>query len=189
MQTSSLQTLPSLKSDTPHRILVVEDNEAVSSTLVEILQMAGYEVDACLDGLQAKQYIATQPAPGAALLDITLPFVNGLDLLRMMRKTPTWDHTPVIMLTGMEVEKGVSRALIGGANEYLMKPFEANDLLVRLAEFFAPPLTSIKPYLVWEISLATAATDPASGRWDKAPIRSSRTCSRWASKRGASTPI
>lgn len=76
--------------------------------------------------------IATDPAPSLVVLDIGLPWIDGLTLLQRIRASDTWSKTCVIMLTGQGGEAEIVRALRAGANDYIVKPFQPAEAVARI---------------------------------------------------------
>jgi len=112
-----------------HRILVAEDDAAILTGLVDLLEGEGFLVDRALDGVEAlRQW--EEIRPDLILLDVMMPEKNGFDVCREIRKRDS--ATPVIMLTakGEEIDKVVGLEL--GADDYVVKPFGANELLARI---------------------------------------------------------
>jgi len=112
----------------PARILVVDDETAVTDLLAYNLRKAGYETLLAADGREALR-LARQSNPDLILLDLMLPEVDGLDVCRELRKT---SEMPVIMLTarGEEIDRVVGLEL--GADDYICKPFSMRELLARI---------------------------------------------------------
>ena len=121
-------------NDTPVA-LVVEDDEHIAQLLKFMLERAGYRVELARDGRVAQNFIASQPAPAVALFDLMLPFVDGLQLVGLVRQQPGWEQVPVLMLTAKTQERDIVRALDAGANDYIVKPFQPDELLARLRRF------------------------------------------------------
>jgi two-component system, OmpR family, response regulator MprA len=111
------------------RILVVDDDPAVSGALNRALRLEGYEVTLAADGPQALEEIAIRP-PDAVVLDIGLPVIDGLDVCRRLRAAG--DDTPVLMLTARDAINDRFQGLDAGADDYLVKPFALAELLARL---------------------------------------------------------
>jgi two-component system, OmpR family, response regulator MprA len=111
------------------RILVVDDDPAVSGALNRALRLEGYEVTLAADGPQALEEIAIRP-PDAVILDIGLPTIDGLDVCRRLRAAG--DDTPVLMLTARDAIHDRVEGLDAGADDYLVKPFALAELLARL---------------------------------------------------------
>ncbi len=115
------------------RALVVEDDQAISSLLAFIFQREGYAVEALHDGMQADDRISsTQAPPDVVILDILLPRVDGFALLRKIRQEPAWKDVPVVMISALGDEQNVVRALDLGANDYVPKPFQPEELKARV---------------------------------------------------------
>src|SRR5664280_1266730 len=111
------------------RVLVVEDDPAVSGALNRALRLEGYEVTLATDGPPALEEIAIRP-PDAMILDIGLPTIGGLDVCRRLRSAG--DDTPVLMLTARDAINDRVQGLDAGADDYLVKPFALAELLARL---------------------------------------------------------
>ncbi len=111
------------------RILVVEDDPAILTGLVDLLQGEGFAVEQAMDGAAALARHA-EARPDLVLLDVMIPEKNGYEVCREIRRTDA--STPVIMLTakGEEVDKVVGLEL--GADDYVVKPFSARELLARV---------------------------------------------------------
>jgi two-component system, OmpR family, response regulator MprA len=111
------------------RVLVVDDDPAVSGALNRALRLEGYDVSLAVDGPQALEEIAIRP-PDAVVLDIGLPTIDGLDVCRRLRAAE--DDTPVLMLTARDAINDRVQGLDAGADDYLVKPFALAELLARL---------------------------------------------------------
>ena len=111
-------------------ILVIEDDEPVAQVLKFMLERQNYAVTIIADGRAARTQIesGTNP-PSLILLDVILPYVDGFELLGLIRAQEGWTLTPVIMLTAKTTEQDIVRALDAGANEYVVKPFQPDELL------------------------------------------------------------
>jgi two-component system, OmpR family, alkaline phosphatase synthesis response regulator PhoP len=116
-------------------VFVVEDDDHISHLLRFMLQRSGYSVELARDGRAAQEYIQSGRAPVIALLDVMLPFMDGLQLLALVRQQPGWEGVPVLMLTAKTQERDIERALAAGANGYIQKPFQPENLLARVREF------------------------------------------------------
>ena len=111
------------------RILVVEDQPEMNALLVKQLTAEHYSVDSCHTGTDALDYLAGGEYD-AVVLDIMLPGVDGLEVLR--RRRAAGDKTPVLLLTARDGVEDRVRGLDSGADDYLVKPFALQELLARL---------------------------------------------------------
>jgi len=111
-----------------YRILVVDDEPAVSDLLAYNLRKAHYDVVTAADGSEALHQ-ARQISPDLILLDLMIPEVDGLDVCRELRKT---SDVPIIMITarGEEIDRVVGLEL--GADDYITKPFSVRELMARV---------------------------------------------------------
>jgi DNA-binding response OmpR family regulator len=112
----------------PTRILIVDDEPAVTDLLAYNFRKAGYEILLAGDGREALK-IAGEAAPDLILLDLMIPEVDGLDVCRELRKT---SQVPIIMITarGEEIDRVVGLEL--GADDYVCKPFSVRELMARV---------------------------------------------------------
>ena len=112
------------------KILVVDDERAVRESLRRALELEGYEVELACDGDEALGRLELAPPVDAAILDILMPGVDGLEVCRRLRAQR--NPLPVLMLTARtEVDSRVA-GLDAGADDYLPKPFALAELLARL---------------------------------------------------------
>src|SRR5450631_1699461 len=111
------------------RILLAEDNRELSDWLARLLRRDRYVIDCVHDGEQADEALATQDY-ALAILDLGLPRLNGLEVLKRLRKRGA--ATPVIILTAQDSLASRVAGLDGGADDYLAKPFELSELEARI---------------------------------------------------------
>src|SRR2546423_15449141 len=111
------------------RIVVIEDEQAIRRGVADALHASGYEVAEAGDGVKGLEE-AVRPGVDLVLLDLLLPRRDGLELLALLRKVrPT---LPVIILTARGTEDDRVRGLRMGADDYVVKPFSARELLARV---------------------------------------------------------
>jgi DNA-binding response OmpR family regulator len=114
--------------DRPPRVLVVEDDDEIAQVLQRSLRMEGYEVRTAGDG-QAALDDAHAFLPDLVILDLGLPKIDGIDVARTLRES---DDVPILMLTARDALDSRVEGLDAGADDYLVKPFERQELLARL---------------------------------------------------------
>lgn len=119
----------------PPRILMVEDDEDIAFLIRFLLERNGYAVEHAADGRQALEVLTELAPVDLVLLDIMLPYHDGLEVLEHLRATPGWEEVPVLMLTAKAREADIVRALELGADDYVTKPFQPDELLARLRRF------------------------------------------------------
>jgi DNA-binding NtrC family response regulator len=112
-------------------VLVVDDDETNREVLCHRLERKGYTVTAAADGNQALALISARRFD-LVLLDIMMPGLNGLEVLRTLRQTYSLTDLPIIMATAMDQSSDVVQALQGGANDYVTKPFDFAVILARI---------------------------------------------------------
>jgi len=110
------------------RVLVVDDEPTVREVVVGYLRRDGHEVVEAADGTRALELLEAEP-PDLVVLDMMLPGVNGLDILRRVRST---SNIPVIMLTARAEESDRVAGLELGADDYVVKPFSPRELAARV---------------------------------------------------------
>ncbi len=111
------------------RVLVVDDELAVRTSLQRALGLERYEVDLAQDGREALERVATARYD-AVVLDVSMPLLDGLEACRRMRAAG--DRTPVLMLTARDAVDDRVAGLDAGADDYLVKPFALRELQARL---------------------------------------------------------
>jgi two-component system, OmpR family, response regulator MprA len=124
--------LPSLgvaDFERPPRVLVVEDDDAIAQVLQRSLRMEGYEVRVADDGPAALD-AAHGFLPDLVILDLGLPGMDGIEVAKRLRETD--DDVPILVLTARDAIESRVEGLDAGADDYLVKPFERQELLARL---------------------------------------------------------
>ncbi|MDN4054496.1 response regulator transcription factor [Massilia sp. YIM B02763] len=119
-------------------VLVVEDDVHIAHVLSFMLERQGYVVTHAADGRAAVEHVVSQPPPDLVLLDVMLPFVDGFEIIGLIRSQPAWADVPVLMLTAKNTERDTVRALDAGANDFIIKPFQPQELLARLRRYLKP---------------------------------------------------
>jgi two-component system, OmpR family, response regulator MprA len=120
--------LPAMSMDRAARVLVVEDDEEIAQVLQRSLRLEGYEVRIASDGEQALA-VHAEYVPDVVILDLGLPKVDGIEVARRVRGG---DDVPILMLTARDAVDARVEGLDSGADDYLVKPFERQELLARL---------------------------------------------------------
>lgn len=111
------------------KLLVVEDERDLNEIITKELTINGYIVDSCFDGEEAYSYLSLGEYDGA-ILDVMLPKMDGFDVLEGIRSKGV--QTPVLFLTARDSKKDIIRGLDSGADDYISKPFDFDELLARI---------------------------------------------------------
>lgn len=111
------------------QVLLVEDEESIAEMVALNLGLEGYEVEVITTGTEAADVIASNRDFDLFILDVMLPGVNGVDLCRMIRKK---SDTPVLFLSAKGTTTDRIEGLKAGGNDYLPKPFDLEELLLRV---------------------------------------------------------
>jgi two-component system OmpR family response regulator len=163
----------------PMRILVIEDEADLLTSLAKALREEGYAVDTAPDGEEGL-YKAQNWVYDAIVLDVMLPRLDGWTLLKRLRPSK---KTPVLMLTARDAVRDRVRGLDSGADDYLSKPFDLVELFARLRALIrrAAGLTqNVIEIGEWVIETAarrvTRSGQPVTAKWSPAPP-STNTCS------------
>ncbi|WP_103383689.1 response regulator transcription factor [Pseudonocardia dioxanivorans] len=160
----------------PQRVLVVDDDRAIRDSLERALGLEGYEIGVAVDGVEALTMLRRESFD-ALVLDVMMPGVDGLGVCRVLRADG--DRTPVLMLTArVETSERVA-GLDAGADDYLPKPFELDELLARLRALLrrAAPVIVQEQMEASALQVAALRVDVAARRawWGEAELALSKT--------------
>jgi two-component system response regulator MprA len=166
-------------------VLLAEDDRAIRDAVVRLLTLEGYQVTAVADGIQALAAVHKE-RPDVIVLDVMMPGIDGLAVCSVLRAEN--DRTPILMLTARVDTSDRVAGLDAGADDYMVKPFEADELLARLRALLRralpvpvpadPPSARRDPYPLDDvIEVADLRIDPTARRvWrQNAEIALSRT--------------
>ncbi|QLY34430.1 response regulator transcription factor [Nocardia huaxiensis] len=140
----------------PATILVVEDDPNVRSTLDQLLRFEGYRVEQAANGLEALEAVERQQ-PDAALVDVTMPELDGLSLCRILRRKG--NRVPILVLTARHQVGDRVAGLDAGADDYLCKPFDIEELLARVRALLRRNAPEVDQHV---LSVADLTLDPAT---------------------------
>lgn len=111
----------------PKTVLVVEDDETVRVSIKKVLEKDGYRVLVAADGTQLSLVLDDTPIE-LIILDIGLPWINGIELAKLMKEHKDLRDIPLIFVSGQVSDLDVKRGFQAGANDYIKKPFEVEEL-------------------------------------------------------------
>ena len=115
------------------KILVVEDSPTYLRKIADVLQGHGYDIITAVDGEEALEK-AVQENPSLIVLDVILPKKNGFQVCRQLKTAPATQDIKILMITSKSQDSDRFWGLKQGADEYMTKPFEDNELVTTLAK-------------------------------------------------------
>jgi diguanylate cyclase (GGDEF)-like protein len=172
------------------KILIADDESISRRMLHSLLQKWGYEVMEAEDGDSAWEKLRAPDAPRMALLDWMMPGQNGVDVCRALRKQRPEPYTYILLLTARDSKDGVVEGLESGADDYLTKPFNPQELKARIRVGLR--LLDLEDNLVQarEAMRFKATHDALTGVWNRGAILESLDKEVWRSRReGASLGV
>ncbi len=120
----------------PKKILAVDDERHIVRLVQVNLQRAGYEVVTAYDGKEALEKVEAEH-PDMVILDVMMPYMDGFEVLKQLRKNPSTRELPVIMLTAKAQDQDVLQGWTTGADCYLIKPFNPLELISFVKRIFS----------------------------------------------------
>ncbi|MHB8156609.1 MAG: response regulator [Desulfocucumaceae bacterium] len=151
----------SLSSYRSH-ILIVEDDERIRNICKWILDAGGYVVDIVPDGGEAQKYLKAA-VPDLILLDLMLPDINGLDLVKKLKLDPATQDIPVIIITALDDMKTKVKSFNTGVDDYLVKPVKSLELLARVKVNIRKHLAQQELKYSLSQTFQQSITDPLTG--------------------------
>jgi Response regulators consisting of a CheY-like receiver domain and a winged-helix DNA-binding domain len=118
------------------KALVVDDSKAIRQIEKKYLEELGFEVLEAENGKEALEVLKEHPDISLILLDWHMPVMNGYEFLKTLRANPQYQEIKVMMVTTENQQKSVIDAIMAGANEYLMKPFDKEMLETKIRYLF-----------------------------------------------------
>ena len=115
-----------------YKALIVDDSKAIRQIEKKYLEELGFEVLEAEHGEEALQVLEENPDIKLILLDWHMPVMNGYEFLKRARENPKWNEIKIMMVTTENQQKSVIDAVMAGANEYLMKPFDKEMLETKI---------------------------------------------------------
>lgn len=111
------------------RILIVDDEDAVLHLVELLLRRVGYSPILAHNAKEAADILKQKPLPDLMILDLMMPGISGIELLRQMRSRDVFDTLPVVILSALADPDQIREGLSAGADRYLTKPYLANNLV------------------------------------------------------------
>lgn len=123
---------------TAYRVLVAEDEADIRFMTCFTLRFGGFDVSEAVDGQEALELAQREP-PDLILLDAKMPRLDGYETCRQLKRLPATRDIPVVMLSALGQEREIERGKSAGAVDYLLKPYQPQDLIARLKAILAGP--------------------------------------------------
>ena len=114
----------------------LDDDRVTARFLTSLLREKGYEVAVADHGEQALELVGER-VPDLILSDMVMPYIDGMGLLRTLRSDPRLSRIPIILLSQKDREEDIVAGLEEGADDYVVKPFNARELLARVRKLLA----------------------------------------------------
>ena len=118
------------------KILIVDDEPNILISLEFLMKREGFQVFTAGDGDAALEQVALH-RPEMILLDVMMPKKNGYEVCQLIRATPEWQNTLIIMISAKGRDTEMAKGLAMGANAYITKPFSTKDLVAKVKEMLA----------------------------------------------------
>jgi len=118
------------------KLLLIEDDPSMVKIIQSLIKQLGFEFDVATDGLEGLQK-ARSLNPDLIILDIMLPKLDGYKISRFLKFDEQYQHIPIIMLTAKSDQKDQTTGKATGANAYITKPFNKQDLIKTINDFIA----------------------------------------------------
>ena len=109
------------------KVLIVEDEQILRENIVQFLELKKFKVIQAKNGLEA-DHILKRAIPDIIICDVSMPLMNGLQLLKQIRKDVQYDHIPFIFLTARADKSDLRGGMLAGADDYIIKPFTFEEL-------------------------------------------------------------
>ena len=126
------------------RVLVVDDDEVIRRLIAVNLQLEGFDVETAVDGQDCLDKV-TEIDPDVITLDVMMPRLDGWETAVQLRKSPETAHIKVVLITARAQEDDKTRGTHVGADAYLTKPFDPNEMIRVVRELAAAPLSPPSP--------------------------------------------
>jgi len=120
------------------KILIVDDDPQVTAMLEKLLSLEGFETTSVTDSTEAMA-VANSVKPDFFILDLMMPQPNGFEITRMLRGDPNFENSPILIITASDDYDSKAIAYVAGANDYITKPFDHDELPSRIRALLDKP--------------------------------------------------
>lgn len=119
-----------------HKLLLLEDDKRLRETLIDIFEFNDFEVYSANNGIEGLEILNTI-APDIIVSDVMMPKLDGFQFLKKIKENPLTEITPVILITANTVTESKFKGLEYGANDYITKPFDSKELILKVKNLIA----------------------------------------------------
>jgi two-component system alkaline phosphatase synthesis response regulator PhoP len=137
-RTSFTESIISMTEELRKKVLIVDDQPSMITTLRFQVQNAGYDFLTASNGEEALRVIDSDK-PDLVMLDVMMPKMNGWEVCRTIRSNEATKHIPVFIITALHSDADSVNAKNSGANEFIVKPIKSADLAARLKKYLGSP--------------------------------------------------
>jgi len=109
------------------KVLLVEDEQILRENIAQFLELKKFKVTQAKNGLEA-DFLLKRANPDIIICDVSMPFMNGIQLLKQIRKNDQYNHIPFIFLTARAEKEDLRSGMLSGADDYIIKPFTFDEL-------------------------------------------------------------
>jgi CheY-like chemotaxis protein len=120
-----------------HTVLIVDDDPVAQDILEGHLASEGYNLILASSGFQALRYLE-QDQPDLVVLDVMMPHLDGFEVCQRIKADERWRHIPVILITGFWNREQMDRGIVAGAESFLSKPVDGNELRAQIRLLLEP---------------------------------------------------
>lgn len=121
-------------TNTLKKIMIADDEEDIKIVLQMLLEAEGYEIITAYDGLDALDKAKTE-LPDMILLDIMMPMYDGIEVCKQLKADWKTKEIPIVMVSAAAQDSSVTRAMEAGANDYIIKPFDSEDVISKVKKY------------------------------------------------------
>ena len=118
------------------KILVVDDSPTIRKFISIALKIKGYEIISASDGMEALELLPNDKID-LVITDLNMPNIDGFNLIERIRSNENFLNTPIIVMSNLSDSEDIERAMQLGANSYIIKPFDQNNIIKEVAKYLA----------------------------------------------------
>ncbi len=118
------------------KILIVDDSPTIRKFISIALKIRGYEIITASDGMEALELLPNDKID-LVITDLNMPNIDGFNLISRIRSNERYENTPIIVMSNLSDSEDIERAMHLGANSYIVKPFDQNNIIKEVAKYLS----------------------------------------------------